>query len=155
MCFPAEAECCAWHTWLCWATPLRVKLWKCSVALCILGRGSSPRGQTLPFISSEWEVNVSAGCSSLPITSQDPESSLLHWAANSYLWACQHQLSALLPVFVVSAHEPMGELIPNTALPWAKQHDAKLSICKYTFNYKPLGVRSIPWGTGGSVKSGK
>lgn len=59
--------------------------------------------------------------------------------------------SALLPVFVVSAQEPMGELSPNTALPRAKQHDAKLSICKYTFSYKPLGVRSIPWETVESV----
>lgn len=46
----------------------------------------------------------------------------------------------------------MGERIANTALPWAKQHDAKLSICKYTFDYKPLGVRSIPWETVESVK---
>lgn len=45
----------------------------------------------------------------------------------------------------------MEELIPNTALPRAKQHDAKLSICKYTFNYKPLGVGSIPWETVESV----
>lgn len=138
-----------------WAALLGGILWACSVVICILRRGSSPEVGLFLFLGSTWEeredlcwlqqlVHRALGCRVLFCCSGLPAAPSAATDASSLL------------CFSLCSQEPMGELMPFLiqhcpGLSSLLQHDAKLSICKYTFNYKPPVVRSIPWETVESV----